>query len=87
MLEDTIWAICDEYTWSLPAHISWAKDERTDVDLFASETGYALSEGWSAKIHQTSFKEHFGKEVAVYCIDYTATPDNDLTFQLELKFE
>ncbi len=44
MLEDIIWAICDEYTWSLPAHISWAEDERTDVDLFASETGYALSE-------------------------------------------
>lgn len=44
MLEDIIWATCDEYTWSLPAHISWAEDERTDVDLFASETGYALSE-------------------------------------------
>lgn len=44
MLEDIIWAICDEYTWSLPAHISWAEDERTDIDLFASETGYALSE-------------------------------------------
>lgn len=44
MLEDVIWATCDEYTWSLPAHISWAKDERTDIDLFASETGYALSE-------------------------------------------
>jgi len=43
-LEEIIWAICDEYTWSLPAHIAWAEDERTDIDLFASETGYALSE-------------------------------------------
>lgn len=47
MLNDVIWAICDEYTWSLPAHLSHAfeKDvDRIHIDLFAAETGYALSE-------------------------------------------
>jgi hypothetical protein len=65
-LEDTIWAICDEYTWSLPAHLNDSRttkinsnfaflnskenlkiklleDEQT-LDLFASETGFALAE-------------------------------------------
>ncbi len=49
MLEDVIWTICDEYTWSLPAHL-WGKDfenvagYRYQIDLFAAETGFALSE-------------------------------------------
>lgn len=46
-LEDIIWAVLDEFTWALPAHIS--RDENvfesiTHIDLFASETGFALSE-------------------------------------------
>ena len=46
-LENVLWAICDEYTWSLPAHIP--EDQKNDractyIDLFASETGCALSE-------------------------------------------
>lgn len=47
MLEDIIWAICDEYTWSLPAHLSHSYIEDADrihIDLFSAETGYALSE-------------------------------------------
>ena len=64
-LEDVIWAICDEYTWCLPAHLGGkslqiphvtqvpAEDGRVAtadrehnrvVDLFSSETGFALSE-------------------------------------------
>ena len=46
-LEDVIWAICDEYTWSLPAHLPFGhpvSQYRTWIDLFASETGFALSE-------------------------------------------
>ena len=64
-LEDIIWALCDEYTWCLPAHLggkSLQVPEETQVpdetgrihtadrahactvDLFASETAYALSE-------------------------------------------
>ena len=64
-LEDAIWAICDEYTWSLTAHLRPAGlDVRVpkprfnekglidnssythgeELDLFACETGFALSE-------------------------------------------
>ncbi|MDQ0877216.1 hypothetical protein QFZ77_005875 [Paenibacillus sp. V4I3] len=48
-LEDIIWAICDEYTWCLPAHLDVQDPKAEDeaprhVDLFASETGHALSE-------------------------------------------
>jgi hypothetical protein len=50
-LEDTIWAVCDEYSWCLPAHMEGAsmspaapEDNRTRLDLFASETGFTLAE-------------------------------------------
>jgi hypothetical protein len=65
-LEDIIWAICDEYTWCLPAHLGGnslkiienvnqhgptggeirpvVRQHRHVVDLFAAETGFALSE-------------------------------------------
>ncbi|OAS16105.1 heparinase II/III family protein [Paenibacillus oryzisoli] len=48
-LEDTIWAICDEYTWCLPAHLmnhdaATEGEEYKHIDLFASETAHALSE-------------------------------------------
>ena len=46
-LEDILWAICDEYTWAFPAHIKdWTDvgESRITVDLFACETGLALSE-------------------------------------------
>jgi hypothetical protein len=48
-LENTIWAICDEYTWCLPAHLmnhdaSVEGEEFKHIDLFASETAHALSE-------------------------------------------
>jgi len=35
---DYIWAICEETTWILPAH------ERGGMDLFATETGFGLTE-------------------------------------------
>jgi len=45
-LEDAIWAICEEFTWVLPAHTSDLGDRyNTEViDLFSAETGFALSE-------------------------------------------
>ena len=44
-LQDTIWAICDEYSWVVPAHIrDFPAIDKHTIDLFASETGYALSE-------------------------------------------
>ncbi len=45
-LEDAIWAICEEYTWVLPAHTSDLGDRYNTqvIDLFSAETGFALSE-------------------------------------------
>ncbi|OME00920.1 MULTISPECIES: heparinase II/III family protein [Paenibacillus] len=46
-LEDILWAICDEYTWCLPAHLPAdhnAADINRYIDLFSSETGFTLSE-------------------------------------------
>ena len=44
-LMDVIYAICDEYTWCLPAHYgSLDSLDYTHIDLFAAETGFALSE-------------------------------------------
>ncbi|OPA76334.1 hypothetical protein BVG16_19275 [Paenibacillus selenitireducens] len=49
-IEDTIWAICEEYTWCLPAHMGGRsldprdRDFRYSIDLFAAETGFALAE-------------------------------------------
>lgn len=42
-LYDTLWSICDEYTWCLPAHLT-GRDPETHVDLFAAETAFALAE-------------------------------------------
>lgn len=48
-LEDTVWAILDEYTWSVPAHLqrkglSVLQEDGYMIDLFAAETGEALAE-------------------------------------------
>ncbi|MFC4138346.1 MULTISPECIES: heparinase II/III family protein [unclassified Microbacterium] len=48
--EDLIWAICDEYTWALPAHIPELSSPRPEIphdeiiDLFSAETAFALAE-------------------------------------------
>ncbi|TXC90600.1 hypothetical protein FS935_11855 [Metabacillus litoralis] len=57
-LHETIWSICNEYTWCLPAHLknSTEMDTKLDdqfqqfedpfytIDLFAAETAFTLSE-------------------------------------------
>ncbi|OBT42715.1 hypothetical protein VE00_07257 [Pseudogymnoascus sp. WSF 3629] len=59
-LEECIWALCDDYTWSLPSHMhgssltietnagysnsSKRRDAVLNLDLFACETGLALAE-------------------------------------------
>ena len=44
-MQDFLFAICNEYTWEIPAHTPNMTDYiPDDIDLFASETGYALSE-------------------------------------------
>ena len=43
-LMDLIFAICDEYTWCLPAHQGQnEKNDNSRLDLFATETGFYLS--------------------------------------------
>lgn len=51
-LADTIWAVCEESAWQLPAHNSYIRDtpqlplpaaERPIIDLFAAETGALLA--------------------------------------------
>ena len=44
-LEDVIFAICNEYTWCILAHLPTLTEIVPDhLDLFSTETGYALSE-------------------------------------------
>ena len=47
-LEDILWAICDEYTWSLPAHLEGILTNDSispyTIDLFAAETGQSIAE-------------------------------------------
>ncbi len=43
-LSDVIFAMCDEYTWCLPAHQGQRdKNDNSRVDLFASETAFHLA--------------------------------------------
>ena len=42
---DILFAICNEFSWCLPAHYGDASvDNHRAIDLFAAETGFALSE-------------------------------------------
>lgn len=44
-LMDLIYAICDEYTWCLPAHqTELGVNNNRHIDLFAAETGFCLAE-------------------------------------------
>lgn len=57
-LENTIWSICNEYSWSLPAHLLHSNETSTtieysldspmiqqySIDLFAAETAFSLAE-------------------------------------------
>jgi hypothetical protein len=48
-LEEVIWAVCNEYTWALPAHLpiknqQFTKESVATIDLFAAETSATLSE-------------------------------------------
>lgn len=44
-IQEIIWAICEEYSWALPAHVDGClEDDLTRIDLFAAETGFTLAE-------------------------------------------
>ncbi len=48
LVEDYLWAVCNEYTWALPAHLNGnSLNEKADpftLDLFAAETAQTLTE-------------------------------------------
>lgn len=51
LLEDLLWEICNEYTWSLPAHllrsnagVDGNRPDRITLDLFSTETGFYIAE-------------------------------------------
>ncbi|MDO5396416.1 MAG: heparinase II/III family protein [bacterium] len=41
---DLIWAVCDEFTWALPAHTDANNDAYRCIDLFNAETAMSLTE-------------------------------------------
>ncbi len=43
-LEDTLWEICNEYAWCVPAHQLLGRDPVQTVDLFAANTAHMLAE-------------------------------------------
>ncbi|WP_334072713.1 MULTISPECIES: heparinase II/III family protein [Paenibacillus] len=43
-LHETIWSICREYTWCLPAHLGVDDDPVQSIDLFSAETAFTLAE-------------------------------------------
>lgn len=66
-LEDILWAICDEYSWAIPAHLNVSDRKKRPyvVDLFAAETAQAISEVLSLCGHvlQEQVKERCIEEV------------------------
>jgi len=52
-LQNVIWAICDEFAWAVPAHVSHVSElDACNIDLFCAETGFALSEIYSLLGHR-----------------------------------
>lgn len=44
-LQELIWAICEEYSWTVPAHCgNKLEDGLTIIDLFSAETSFVLAE-------------------------------------------
>lgn len=46
-LEETIWAVCGEFAWAVPAHLAQLdnlEEMPLELDLFSTETAYALGE-------------------------------------------
>lgn len=62
-LEKIISAVCDEFTWALPAHIGDSKTPETVIDLFNAETAQTLSEICSAADISEELKERVTSEI------------------------
>lgn len=43
--QEILWAICDEYSWVLPAHTQGTlQEDLSYIDLFCAQTGFAIAE-------------------------------------------
>ncbi|MBE6537506.1 MAG: hypothetical protein E7673_06095 [Ruminococcaceae bacterium] len=70
---DKVFAVCNEYSWSIPAHIPRSIEvvNRTHLDLFACETAYTLSEIYTLLEDRldTLIKERIKAEIKWRVID------------------
>ena len=70
---DKIFAVCNEYSWSIPAHIPRSIEvvNRTHLDLFACETAYTLAEIYTLLEDRldTLIKERIKAEIKWRVID------------------
>ena len=83
-LQDVLFAVCNEYTWCLPAHFKHADREGAlMVDLFAAETGFALAEIYTmlADRLDTSVEARIRSEVERRIIEPYATRLNRLWWE------
>lgn len=67
-LEDVIWAVCDEYSWALPAHLKEEDSveyQQIYIDIFAAETAQTLSEIYNLLVDELSvlIKRRIKKEM------------------------
>ncbi len=59
-LEEVMWAVCNEFTWVLPAHLGGNVFNKT-IDLFSAETAHTLAEILSL------LSDRLSKEITVRC--------------------
>lgn len=87
-LEDVIWAVCNEYTWALPAHLpienqQFTKESSTTIDLFAAETSATLSE--IQKFMRAKFPEVINNRIMVEINRRILAPLKEKTWEWETK--
>ncbi|MBQ8301389.1 MAG: hypothetical protein IJX57_05445, partial [Clostridia bacterium] len=61
-LEEVMWAVCNEFTWVLPAHLGGSVFNQT-IDLFSAETAHTLAEIISL------LSDRLSKEIIIRCRD------------------
>jgi hypothetical protein len=94
-LENTIWSLCNEYSWCLPAHLQNSPETSVDVhyslinpvkkeysiDLFAAETAFALGE--IVKLTEDSLNPQICKRIYEEIYNRIFFPFKEKTFGWE----
>ena len=94
-LENTIWSLCNEYSWCLPAHLQNSPETSVDVhyslinpvkkeysiDLFAAETAFALGE--IVKLTEDSLNSQICKRIYEEIYNRIFFPFKEKTFGWE----